>query len=219
MFFFYFYDLFKKLQMNIQDIHNLFLQCSSLSIDTRKIEKNSMFFAIKGENFDANTFAREALDLGALFVVIDNKSYFIDDRTILVEDSLQTLQELAKFHRNYLGLPIVALTGSNGKTTTKELINVVLAKKFKTKATIGNLNNHIGVPLTLLSFSKESKLVLIRARVHPFPFRTRKLSSLLPKILAWRRAGKIGNANINGQSRLTVFSCQVRGRKNLVLRQ
>ncbi|RYJ40399.1 UDP-N-acetylmuramoyl-tripeptide--D-alanyl-D-alanine ligase [Flavobacterium anhuiense] len=147
--------------MNIQDIHNLFLQCSSLSIDTRKIEKNSMFFAIKGENFDANTFAKEALDLGALFVVIDNESYFIDDRTILVENSLQTLQELAKFHRNYLGLPIVALTGSNGKTTTKELINVVLSKKFKTKATIGNLNNHIGVPLTLLSFTKETEIGIV----------------------------------------------------------
>lgn len=119
--------------MNIQDIHNSFLQCSSLSIDTRKIEKNSMFFAIKGENFDANTFAKEALDLGALFVVIDNKSYYIDDRTILVENSLQTLQELAKFHRSYLALPIVALTGSNGKTTTKELINVVLSKSLKQK--------------------------------------------------------------------------------------
>ena len=147
--------------MNIQDIHNLFLQCSSLSIDTRKIEKNSMFFAIKGENFDANTFAKEALDLGALFVVIDNESYFIDDRTILVENSLQTLQELAKFHRSYLALPIVALTGSNGKTTTKELINVVLSKKFKTKATIGNLNNHIGVPLTLLSFTKETEVGIV----------------------------------------------------------
>ena len=147
--------------MNIQDIHNLFLQCSSLSIDTRKIEKNSMFFAIKGENFDANTFAKEALDLGALFVVIDNESYFIDERTILVENSLQTLQELAKFHRAYLALPIVALTGSNGKTTTKELINVVLSKKFKTKATIGNLNNHIGVPLTLLSFTKETEIGIV----------------------------------------------------------
>jgi UDP-N-acetylmuramoyl-tripeptide--D-alanyl-D-alanine ligase len=147
--------------MNIQDIHNLFLQCSSLSIDTRKIEKNSMFFAIKGENFDANTFAKEALDLGALFVVIDNESYFIDERTILVKNSLETLQELAKFHRSYLGLPIVALTGSNGKTTTKELINVVLSKKFKTKATIGNLNNHIGVPLTLLSFTKETEIGIV----------------------------------------------------------
>ncbi|GAA3764827.1 UDP-N-acetylmuramoyl-tripeptide--D-alanyl-D-alanine ligase [Flavobacterium ginsengiterrae] len=147
--------------MNIQDIHNLFLKCSSLSIDTRKIEKDSMFFAIKGENFDANTFAKEALDLGALYVVIDNESYFVDDRTILVKNSLETLQELAKFHRNYLKLPIVALTGSNGKTTTKELINVVLSKKFKTKATIGNLNNHIGVPLTLLSFTKETEIGIV----------------------------------------------------------
>jgi len=147
--------------MNIQDIHKLFLQCSSLSIDTRKIEKKSMFFAIKGENFDANTFAKEALDLGALFVVIDNESYFVDDRTILVDNSLETLQELAKFHRSYLKLPIVALTGSNGKTTTKELINVVLSKKFKTKATIGNLNNHIGVPLTLLSFTEETEIGIV----------------------------------------------------------
>lgn len=147
--------------MNIQDIHNLFLQCTSVSIDTRKIEKDSIFFAIKGENFDANTFAGQALDLGALFVIIDNESYFIDNRTILVENSLQTLQELAKFHRAYLKLPIIALTGSNGKTTTKELINVVLAKKFKTKATVGNLNNHIGVPLTLLSFTKETQIGIV----------------------------------------------------------
>ncbi|MDQ6470497.1 UDP-N-acetylmuramoyl-tripeptide--D-alanyl-D-alanine ligase [Flavobacterium sp. LHD-80] len=147
--------------MNIQDIHNLFLQCKSLSIDTRKIEKDSMFFAIKGENFDANTFAEEALKLGALFVVIDNESYFIDERTILVQNSLETLQELAKFHRAYLKLPIVALTGSNGKTTTKELINVVLSKKYKTKATVGNLNNHIGVPLTLLSFTKETEVGIV----------------------------------------------------------
>ncbi|MBF4514794.1 UDP-N-acetylmuramoyl-tripeptide--D-alanyl-D-alanine ligase [Flavobacterium sp. ANB] len=147
--------------MNIQDIHNLFLQCKSVSIDTRKIEKDSIFFAIKGEKFDANTFAEQALDLGALFVVIDNESYFIDNRTILVENSLETLQELAKFHRAYLKLPIIALTGSNGKTTTKELINVVLAKKFTTKATVGNLNNHIGVPLTLLSFTKDTQIGIV----------------------------------------------------------
>lgn len=147
--------------MNIQDIHNLFLQCKSVSIDTRKIEKDSMFFAIKGENFDANTFASTALDLGALFVVVDNAAYVIDERTILVENSLETLQELAKFHRTYLKLPIIALTGSNGKTTTKELINVVIAKKYKTKATVGNLNNHIGVPLTLLSFTKETEMGIV----------------------------------------------------------
>lgn len=147
--------------MNIKDIHNLFLQCKSVSIDTRKIEKGSMFFAIKGENFDANTFALAALELGALFVIIDNASYAIDERTILVENSLETLQELAKFHRSYLKLPIIALTGSNGKTTTKELINVVLAKKYNTKATIGNLNNHIGVPLTLLSFTRETEIGIV----------------------------------------------------------
>ncbi|RUT71004.1 UDP-N-acetylmuramoyl-tripeptide--D-alanyl-D-alanine ligase [Flavobacterium cupreum] len=147
--------------MNIQDIHNLFLQCKSVSTDTRNIEANSMFFAIRGENFDANTFAKQALDLGALFVVIDNASYFIDERTILVQDSLETLQELAKFHRAYLKLPVIALTGSNGKTTSKELINVVLSKKFKTKATVGNLNNHIGVPLTLLSFTKDTQIGIV----------------------------------------------------------
>jgi UDP-N-acetylmuramoyl-tripeptide--D-alanyl-D-alanine ligase len=147
--------------MNIQDIHNLFLQCKSVSIDTRKIEKDSMFFAIKGENFDANTFSVKALELGALFVVVDNASYVIDERTILVENSLESLQALAKFHRDYLKLPIIALTGSNGKTTTKELINVVIAKKYKTKATVGNLNNHIGVPLTLLSFTKDTEIGIV----------------------------------------------------------
>ena len=147
--------------MDINYIHSLFLQCSSVSIDTRKIETNSLFIAIKGERFDANTFAKEALDKGASYVIIDDKSYFIDQRTILVEDSLIALQELAKFHRDYLKLPIIALTGSNGKTTTKELINVVLSKKFNTKATVGNLNNHIGVPLTLLSFTSETEIGIV----------------------------------------------------------
>lgn len=147
--------------MNIKEIHDLFLKCKSLSIDTRKIEKDSMFFAIKGENFDANTFAQEALEGGALFVVIDNPSYLIDERTILVKNSLEALQELAKFHRSYLEIPIVALTGSNGKTTTKELINVVLSQKYNTKATVGNLNNHIGVPLTLLSFTNETEIGIV----------------------------------------------------------
>ncbi|RRJ91037.1 UDP-N-acetylmuramoyl-tripeptide--D-alanyl-D-alanine ligase [Flavobacterium macacae] len=147
--------------MEIKNIHNLFLSCNSVSIDTRKIENNSMFFAITGERFDANTFAEEALKKGASFVIIDNQDYFIDERTILVEDSLRALQELSKFHRNYLKLPIVALTGSNGKTTTKELINVVLSKKYNTKATVGNLNNHIGVPLTLLSFTSKTEIGIV----------------------------------------------------------
>ncbi|MDI1318342.1 UDP-N-acetylmuramoyl-tripeptide--D-alanyl-D-alanine ligase [Flavobacterium sp.] len=147
--------------MNIQNIHDLFVKCSTVSIDTRKIGPNSFFVAIKGEKFDANTFANEALEKGARYVVIDNADYFIDERTILVNDSLKTLQGLAKFHRQFLQLPIIALTGSNGKTTTKELINVVLSKKYNTKATIGNLNNHIGVPLTLLSFTKETQIGIV----------------------------------------------------------
>lgn len=147
--------------MDIKYIHSLFLKCQSVSIDTRKIEVNSLFVAIKGERFDANTFAKEALQKGASYVVIDNNDFFIDDRTILVEDSLIALQELAKFHRDYLKLPIIALTGSNGKTTTKELINVVLSRKYKTKATVGNLNNHIGVPLTLLSFNSETEIGIV----------------------------------------------------------
>jgi UDP-N-acetylmuramoyl-tripeptide--D-alanyl-D-alanine ligase len=147
--------------MTIPQIHDLFLKCSQVSIDTRKIEPNSFFVAIKGERFDANTFTVEALSKGAAYVMIDNQEYYIDERTILVEDSLKSLQELAKFHRNYLKLPIIALTGSNGKTTTKELINVVLSKKFKTVATVGNLNNHIGVPLTLLSFKKDTEIGIV----------------------------------------------------------
>jgi UDP-N-acetylmuramoyl-tripeptide--D-alanyl-D-alanine ligase len=147
--------------MTIQNIHDLFLKCSKVSIDTRKIEPNSFFVAIKGERFDANTFAKEALEKGASFVVIDNADYYVDERTILVNDSLETLQALAKFHRNFLNIPIIALTGSNGKTTTKELINVVLSKKFNTKATVGNLNNHIGVPLTILSFNHETQIGIV----------------------------------------------------------
>ncbi len=147
--------------MTIQEIHQLFLKCTSISIDTRKIQPTSLFVAIKGDNFDANTFAKEALEKGAQYVIIDNADFYIDDRTILVEDSLKALQDLAKYHRQYLKLPIIALTGSNGKTTTKELINVVLAKKYKTKATVGNLNNHIGVPLTLLSFDKSTEIGIV----------------------------------------------------------
>lgn len=147
--------------MDISAIHKLFLSCSAVSIDTRKIEANSMFVAIKGERFDANTFAKEALDKGAAFVIIDNSAFYIDERTVLVEDSLVALQKLAQYHRTYLNLPIIALTGSNGKTTTKELIHVVLAQKFSTKATVGNLNNHIGVPLTLLSFTKETEIGIV----------------------------------------------------------
>jgi UDP-N-acetylmuramoyl-tripeptide--D-alanyl-D-alanine ligase len=147
--------------MKVEAIYHQFLECNSIVIDTRKIVENSMFVAIKGVNFDANTFAKMALDKGARFVIIDNPVYFIDQRTILVADSLIFLQELAKHHRKSIAIPIIALTGSNGKTTTKELINSVLSKKYATIATVGNLNNHIGVPLTLLSFTSDTKIGIV----------------------------------------------------------
>ncbi|TDP57776.1 UDP-N-acetylmuramoyl-tripeptide--D-alanyl-D-alanine ligase [Flavobacterium dankookense] len=147
--------------MTIQDLHKLFLECITISIDTRKIEQNSMFVALKGENFDANTFAKEAIEKGAKYVIVDNPTYATNEKTILVENSLIALQQLATYHREFLKIPILALTGSNGKTTTKELIHVVLAKKFKTKATKGNLNNHIGVPLTLLSFDDKTEIGIV----------------------------------------------------------
>lgn len=147
--------------MEINTIYSKFLECSSVSTDTRKIDNDSLFVALKGENFDANTFTKEALNKGAKYIIIDNKDFYIDERTILVKDSLKTLQELANFHRKELKTPIIGLTGSNGKTTTKELINVVLSKKYKTIATIGNLNNHIGVALTLLRLTNETEIGII----------------------------------------------------------
>ena len=146
---------------DINTLHSLFLKYPIISTDTRKIEPNSIFFALKGENFDAHTFTKEALNKGAKYVVIDNEEYYINENTLLVKNTLVALQELAKFHRKFLGLPIIALTGSNGKTTTKELIHVVLSKKYNTLATIGNLNNHIGVPLTLLRFNKQTEIGIV----------------------------------------------------------
>jgi UDP-N-acetylmuramoyl-tripeptide--D-alanyl-D-alanine ligase len=147
--------------MDIKEIHKLFLISNDIVIDTRKVKQKSFFVAIKGEKHDANSFAKEAIEKGAIYAIIDNPDYYIDHRTIIVQNSLVTLQELAKYHRNYLKLPIIALTGSNGKTTTKELIQAVLSKKYKTKATLGNLNNHIGVPLTILSFNSETEIGIV----------------------------------------------------------
>lgn len=147
--------------MKISEIHQLFLKSERVVIDSRKIQKNDFFVAIKGDNFDANTFAKQALENGASYVIIDNPDYYINEKTILVKNSLETLQALAQFHRIQLALPIIALTGSNGKTTTKELINVVLSEKYKVKSTIGNLNNHIGVPLTLLSFDYKTEIGIV----------------------------------------------------------
>ena len=147
--------------MEIKKLHELFLESSFLTTDTRKVEKNALFFALKGDRFDANTFAKTALEKGASYVVIDNKDFYINEKTILVDNTLTTLQELAQYHRTFLNIPIIGLTGSNGKTTSKELINAILSQKFKVKATVGNLNNHIGVPLTLLSFDQTTEIGIV----------------------------------------------------------
>ena len=147
--------------MEIAAIYNYFLQSTGIATDNRKINANNMFVALKGDNFNGNKFALSALENGAKFALIDEPKYKIDDRFILVENSLATLQQLANYHRNQLNITIIGLTGSNGKTTTKELIYAVLSQKYNTKATVGNLNNHIGVPLTLLSFDKSTEIGII----------------------------------------------------------
>ena len=146
--------------MKIEEIHRHFLKSSGISTDTRNIKNDSIFFALKGANFNGNEFAQAAIDKGAYKVIIDEEKY-INNHSILVPNVLKALQELATYHRVYLNIPIIALTGSNGKTTTKELVNVVLSKKFKTVATIGNFNNHIGVPLTLLNMNKSTELGIV----------------------------------------------------------
>ncbi|MDG1729138.1 MAG: UDP-N-acetylmuramoyl-tripeptide--D-alanyl-D-alanine ligase [Algibacter sp.] len=147
--------------METTKLHKLFLECSSVSTDTRKIKKNDLFFALKGDHFNGNIYAETALKNGAKYAIVDEPEFNISSKTILVDNVLETLQELATFHRNYLKKPIIALTGSNGKTTTKELINAVLSQKFNTTATIGNLNNHIGVPLTLLSMTEDTEIGIL----------------------------------------------------------
>lgn len=148
--------------MNIQELYSCFTEADGIAIDTRNITPNSLFFALKGDNFDANEFAQEALDKGARYVIMDNPKLVTDrDKMFLVPNALQALQQLANYHRQQLGLPIIALTGSNGKTTTKELIKAVLSRKYNVKATQGNYNNHIGVPLTLLQFDDETDIGIV----------------------------------------------------------
>lgn len=147
--------------MEIKDIYNLYSQHFLVDTDTRKIRPNTMFFALKGDNFNGNLFAKEALKQGALYAIVDEKIYKNETNIILVDNVLETLQKLANYHRKVLNIPIIGLTGSNGKTTTKELINAVLTTTYKTTATKGNLNNHIGVPLTLLSMTPSTQIGIV----------------------------------------------------------
>ncbi len=150
---------FKRL--NIQELYNLYKQSYKISTDTRKITQGCMFFALKGDNFNGNKFAEKALKEGALYAIVDEKKYQTQSSIFLVDDVLETLQSLASFHRTELKIPIIGLTGSNGKTTTKELINAVLSTTYNTTATLGNLNNHIGVPLTLLSMTPDTQIGIV----------------------------------------------------------
>ena len=147
--------------MQIQKLYALFQKHPRICTDTRKIVNGSIFFALKGKNLNGNIFAEKAIADGCAFAIINEKQFAINDKFILVEDVLQCLQELAKYHREQLRIPVIAITGTNGKTTTKELISAVLSKELYVAATKGNLNNHIGVPLTLLSIKQEDEIAII----------------------------------------------------------
>lgn len=147
--------------MEIAELYKIFLNHPVISTDTRKVSKGCLFFALKGENFDANTFAEQAINEGAAYAIIDNLNFKKSEAYILVDDVLKTLQRLSNYHRKQFTIPFIGITGSNGKTTSKELINAVLSEKYKTNVTQGNLNNHIGVPLTILSIPKDCEIAII----------------------------------------------------------
>lgn len=149
-----------NIDMDIISLYQIFLQHPSIQTDSRKVQKGDLFFALKGPNFNGNLFAKKALSDGAAFAIVDERQED-DEKIILVENVLQTLQDLAKHHREQFNIPFIGITGSNGKTTTKELIHAVLSQQFKTYTTEGNLNNHIGIPLTVLKIKKDAEIAVI----------------------------------------------------------
>ena len=161
------------MNMEISTIYNLFKECGRVTTDTRNCPEGSMFIALKGETFNGNMFARQALEKGCRYAVVDEAEYADAERIILVDDCLKTLQMLAREHRRALGTPIVGITGTNGKTTTKELIATVLQKRYNVLYTQGNLNNHIGVPLTLLNLTESHEMAVVEMGAnHPGEIRT-----------------------------------------------
>ena len=147
--------------MSIEELHTIFLNSDGICTDTRKLKAGELFFALSGPSFNGNAFALDALESGAKYAIVDDENYSLDKRCLLVKNVLKCLQALATFHRKYWGKKIIGLTGSNGKTTTKELLHTVLSAKYNALSTIGNLNNHIGVPLTLLRLKAEHELAIV----------------------------------------------------------
>ena len=147
--------------MNTLELYEVYKEYRSVQTDTRRLNKEDIFFALKGPNFNGNEFAKRAIDAGASYAVIDEKQFEIPGKTILVDDALIALQQLARHHRMQFTIPFIAITGSNGKTTTKELLHAVLSKSFETYTTEGNLNNHIGVPLTILKIKEDAEIAVI----------------------------------------------------------
>jgi UDP-N-acetylmuramoyl-tripeptide--D-alanyl-D-alanine ligase len=145
----------------METLHQLFQQSTGVCTDSRVVAPGNIFFALKGEQFDGNRFAAGALTAGAIAVIVDDPAVAVDDRMLLVENALETLQRLAAYHRDSMHIPFLAITGSNGKTTTKELVSAVLSMRYRTTFTQGNLNNHIGVPLTLLSVPADAEMAVI----------------------------------------------------------
>ena len=145
----------------LQDLYKIYLQHPNVVIDSRKVIENCLFFALRGTSFDGNQFAEQAINSGAAYAVIDNPDFQKSEQYILVDDALKTLQDLARFHRQTFEIPILAITGSNGKTTTKELVNEVLKGYYNSHCTKGNFNNHIGLPLTLLAMQKNTEIAVI----------------------------------------------------------
>jgi len=152
----------------MSDLFKLFYTSTGIATDTRNIEKDSLFICLKGENFNGNKFAEQALEKGAKYVIVDEIKFKTKENIYLVDNSLEFLQKLANHHRNKFNIPIIGITGSNGKTSTKELINTVLQKKYTVLATIGNLNNHIGVPLTLLRLNNSHEIAIIEMGANKF---------------------------------------------------
>ena len=180
--------------MDLELLYDVFIKSSGISTDTRNLSEGNLFFALHGDKFNGNNFVDKALEIGASFVVVDDPKVKLD-RAILVKDTLRALQDLATYHRKKLNITIIALTGSNGKTTTKELIREVLSKKYKVHATRGNLNNHIGVPLTLLELNKDHELAVIEMGANHISEINELCEITLPN---WGFVTNFGKAHLEG---------------------